>query len=509
MVMLTPNALVSFDTDRVKDYVFATSKLTEVRGASALLEQLNRHETDQTVAEVLGLPEIGDHHIYAAGGSAMYKVPADRAEEVIQAVERLYREKTITASTTGDKALLDGRPFGEVRGEVGRKLRQKKDARGRSAILPVAPYLQFCESCGLHPAAQVVREPDATAKNLCLACAIKRERGQPNKVSLFWNEFQKAAAKAGQGAEWDVERPRDFTEIGALSHPSGYIGLIYCDGNQMGKFFEQLNTEQDYRQRSTLVDEAIRNATYRTLLTRYKPQSPAPFEVLLLGGDDLLLVTTADQALAVAIGISELFEQLAPRPLTLSTGVVLAHDDFPVARMRELADELLKQAKRKSFEADNVSTVDYAVVTAASAGDLERTREEVLTNRGFARQLDAPEGVEIEITHWMTERPYTVSDLKKLLENAQNLAKVGFPRSRLQAMYEALFVSERAAMTAATMGVARTTQKRHYDAIKRFFADFGVNIQAPEFPPWRRDQGKVIQTALGDLVEIYPFVGRR
>jgi hypothetical protein len=74
-------------------------------------------------------------------------------------------------------------------------------------------------------------------------------------------------------------------------------------------------------------------------------------------------------------------------------------------------------------------------------------------------------------------------------------------------MYEALFVSERAAMTAATMGVARTGQKKHYEAIVDFFADFGVDIRAPAFPPWRRDR-ETIETALGDLVEIYPFVGR-
>jgi hypothetical protein len=30
-------SLVAFDTDRIKDYVFATGRLAEIRGASALL----------------------------------------------------------------------------------------------------------------------------------------------------------------------------------------------------------------------------------------------------------------------------------------------------------------------------------------------------------------------------------------------------------------------------------------------------------------------------------------
>ena len=517
--MNSSQCLVSFDTDRVKEYVFATSKLMEVRGASALLEELNKRKTDKTVAQVLDLPDADNVRIYAAGGSAMYEAPQRKAEDLIHAVARLYREDTITASITGAWALLEGRSFKDARNEVALKLRQEKARHGRPAILPVAPYLQFCDSCGLYPAAERAKDPDGVQKHLCRSCDIKRKRGRKDRVSLFWEEFQKVARETNLREEWGrVERPEDFTQIGEKARPTGYIGLIYCDGNQMGKFFEQLDTKEDHSSRANEVDEAIRQATYKTLLDRYAPETLAPFEVLLLGGDDLLLVTTADQALEVAIGVAERFEQFAPRPLTLSTGVVIAHDSFPIAQMRELADELLKQAKRRSFEANGVSTIDFTVVTAASAGDIERTREEVLTNRGFARQLDSS-SAEVEITHWLTERPYTISELKTLLKHARRLIEVGFPRSRLQTMYEALFVSERAAMTAATMGVARTGQQKHYDAIVGFFADFGVNIKAPAFPPWRKEKDPIKKnasgdpvethkTALGDLVEIYPFVGR-
>ena len=34
--------LVSFDTDRIKEYIFATGRLREIRGASAILDELNR-----------------------------------------------------------------------------------------------------------------------------------------------------------------------------------------------------------------------------------------------------------------------------------------------------------------------------------------------------------------------------------------------------------------------------------------------------------------------------------
>ena len=35
-------SLIAFDTDHIKRYVFATEKLKEIRGASSLLDYLNR-----------------------------------------------------------------------------------------------------------------------------------------------------------------------------------------------------------------------------------------------------------------------------------------------------------------------------------------------------------------------------------------------------------------------------------------------------------------------------------
>ena len=43
-------SVLSFDTDRIKKYIFATSKLKEIRGASALLDSLNR-ELPQIIEE--------------------------------------------------------------------------------------------------------------------------------------------------------------------------------------------------------------------------------------------------------------------------------------------------------------------------------------------------------------------------------------------------------------------------------------------------------------------------
>ena len=43
-------SLVALDTDHIKGYVFGTDKLKEIRGASSLLDRLNR----QVMRELMG-----------------------------------------------------------------------------------------------------------------------------------------------------------------------------------------------------------------------------------------------------------------------------------------------------------------------------------------------------------------------------------------------------------------------------------------------------------------------
>jgi len=44
--------LISFDTDRIKEYVFATGDLKEIRGASGILDELNRKETERVIKSI-------------------------------------------------------------------------------------------------------------------------------------------------------------------------------------------------------------------------------------------------------------------------------------------------------------------------------------------------------------------------------------------------------------------------------------------------------------------------
>ena len=89
--------LVLLDTDHIKQYVFATDRLKEIRGASALLDELNRIDTENLAKEV----DPNAETVYANGGAGMFWVSDENPAELINRVRQQYREKTVTGSITG------------------------------------------------------------------------------------------------------------------------------------------------------------------------------------------------------------------------------------------------------------------------------------------------------------------------------------------------------------------------------------------------------------------------
>ncbi len=505
--------LVSFDTDRIKEYIFATQDLKKIRGASALLERLNQDETLRIIQEVC--PKIDVQSVIKGGGSAMTVVPTEgEAQKLIQAVERLYRLGTGSASITGAYlqvptiSLASG--FGGSAKYLGALLRANKDRKGREPALPVAPYMRLCDACGRYPAGLV--DPIGGEELLCRSCQIKQQESAKGR-GLFWQQFHTVASGNQEWSRYKV--PDDLGQIGSTSRPADYVGFIYGDGNGVGRVLESMDSFAEYGGFAGGLDSLIRETLYNALVRCLQgPRDEvAPFEIILVGGDDFMVVVPSDAALAIALEISREFEAHASvlpgtggRRLSLAIGVVLAHSSFPIQAMHVLADELLNRAKRRSFELerdgkDRHGAMDFAVVTEAATSGLEVVRNEVLTERSFDF---APPDAE---HFFLTERPYSAEGLERLLGHIREFKAKSFSRSALQAMYEGLFHSKMGAQLAAISILGRAKPELRTLALE-FFRGFGVPSDG--LPPWRlvKNEDDTIHhhTALGDLVELYPFV---
>ena len=493
--------LVCFDTDRIKEYVFLTGRLKSIRGGSRLLTDLD-NKREEELKERFGKDDL----VYCAGGSGAVLVDTQQtAEALIAKIESQFRDQTITGSTTGvvlpppSVGICD---FGERMSRASDLLRAAKAAKAELGSLPIEPYMRPCGECGQYPATtHASDEPDTL---LCSTCAKQRKRGTEEK-----GEFLKElVAECNEPQAWEsAQEPSDLDAIGAVSSPSNYIGFIALDGNQMGKCLHALREVKEYQRFSRNLENLTEQQVFSALEHYGRPRTPEqdnnsqsntifPFEIVLMGGDDVLLITAADIAIDVALAIATGFEENSVHEvlepvglcgnLTMAGGVVLAHADFPLLAMHNLAEQAQKEAKKACAEGDyKTGAIDFLVV-AGGADNLENSRE--------------------ELPH---RRPYELADLKKLLDYGRKFKANNFPTSQLQHMYQALFVSGGSAQLACVSALAYFAQRKdeyRFSLLKQFFADFGVK-DGGNLPPWddQKRNGRNV-SALTDLVELYPFI---
>ncbi|MHB1557276.1 MAG: Cas10/Cmr2 second palm domain-containing protein [Isosphaeraceae bacterium] len=266
---------------------------------------------------------------------------------------------------------------------------------------------------------------------------------------------------------------------------NGYLALIHADGNGVGSGAGKTDGERaEFFHRNRVL---LRRALKKAIDAHCPDTGTAPFIPLMLGGDDLLLVSRAEIALPFIVtlcaGLDAIQQDRAGFKLTLGIGAVIAKHTIPIHRLHEVAERLASSAKRRfrgrKDDEPKRSVVDWAVYSTAWVDD-----PEYLRRRDWLRGS----GNELRV---LSQRPVDVlgggiDSLQGLVRRAEKLKDA--PRSQLRYLVDQLphgrVLSE---LAFAELSV---------EAKKRF-EEAGVQT------PWRRaaNNGPWL-TALLDLVEI-------
>ena len=505
--------LVSFDTDRIKEYIFATDKLREIRGASAILDELNRWDMVEKNRE------FHAEKIYANGGSGMFTVPEASAGAFIQAVEKEYRLRTRTCSITSavtdlPPGFTDQDAIQPYLQTVMHRLRLKKDENTSPQPLLTHPFLRTCDSCGEQYASQNVTEPESEL--LCGSCKNKRDKNKEIQIGIkdiisgkaeenvahkLWHRLLSNLAKE----DYEItgkDRPEVFDDLGEMSKPENYMALIYADGDSMGKALENLQNLDQVKQFSEVVDNAIYQSVHEAVLAYLPPgDKHFPFDILMLGGDDLVMVTTAHKAIEVSMKITEQFSELTQKGLderlTLSVGIAIAHTKFPFSSLLNLADQALKFAKKEAVkrkrqeqETGTEGLINFIVVNNSNSLDFDSYYEETLS--------DDDQNV------YRTLRPYNLEDLRYIVETIRCLKRENFPRGKLKGLRDAIFQNRNQSILEGVMFLSRTKDKKHQQIFRDFLAHFAPSSFSPYFP-WFKE-GEDYHSPFLDLIELYDFI---
>jgi len=543
-------SLVALDTDHIKQYVFATDKLKEIRGASSILDRLNREGMRAIALRVA--PDAQE--IYANGGSGLFVLDSNKAQQFGQDVQQAYRKQSAGGAsityaiqelpdriTEHDTDILEANLKDEL--ELMRfLLREAKVHPEDSFTLPSHPLMRPCDACGVEYAVDKdttgEHDPDEQDAVFCASCLEKRWEDKDVRASIdayvgsstpkhaespLWRNVITILRKSGYYIPAGTERPNDFNDFRHFGSSKDYIALIYADGNSMGETSEKQVKLQALHNFAKEVDTAIYNAVCDAIKAylpvwegrnseKDKAEKLFPFDLLLLGGDDVVMVTSASVAMDVACTIAEQFYRHTDNKYTLSIGVVLAPVKYPFGLLQDLAESTLKYAKkegtkRKSKSAYKDTFINFMTVTGSTSHDFNRVYKSLHT------QDDK------DISFYATLRPYTIEELRELLNTILEGKQKALGRTKLYQVREAVLKMNLTTSVGEGMAILRNWREKQREFVMQEVYKVGNHYQEarhdPDKPgtlfprvtfPWFADGPKTYRTSLLDFVELYDFV---
>ncbi|MEQ8754441.1 MAG: type III-B CRISPR-associated protein Cas10/Cmr2 [Coleofasciculus sp. G1-WW12-02] len=347
-----------------------------------------------------------------------------------------------------------------------------------------------------------------------------------------------------------VEAAQTLTEIGDAS--DGFVGYIYADGNNMGGYIQKsIQSSEQYRKFSADIFEATKNSVYIALAKHLEPHQLKnldpddesthkngewihPFEILLLGGDDVLIVVPANKALKIAQTIGDEFESILlemgyqslpsqqeahrykgkvpPQShceLSTSIGVLITAYNTPIYYAKRFYDQLLKSAKKKAKDLKKYynyhgGTVDFLTLKSVTmiSSDIAKFRQEGLTMQ--EQEKSKP-------TLKLYGAPYTLHELGGLIETGEKIKQSEFPRSQLYQIRRLLEQGKQTAMLNYRYFRVRLkpeNQKLLEEYFEKAWCDAKTN--KGNLAPWmslpEKDGTTTYETIWRELVELYPFI---
>ncbi|HVU66961.1 MAG TPA: hypothetical protein VHD63_07530, partial [Ktedonobacteraceae bacterium] len=441
---------------------------------------------------------------------------------------------------------------------------------------PSHPFMRICDACGMRYAENKdSKEPRAEALRdhyYCAVCLEKRKEDRSIKGERFKSqdsinafiEMHKKHIDVPDGEKvpfaWKqvieylpdeyvkripagVERPEDFHALRGMSGGKDYLALIYADGNGMGQLLEDLRTLREVQEAAEAIDTAIYQAISFAIgkhlpLVQEGHTARFPFDLLLVGGDDIMMVTPAAPALDVAIALARAFYEQT-RELTrkygsgmkdcsLSVGVVLAPITYPFRMLYELVEKTLKSAKKAGTRPANDrktkeqagkaeygdTLINFMTVTGSTSQDFETVYKSLRAKQKVGERRR-------EAKFYATLRPYTVERLEMLLDAIREGRKKGLGRTKLHQIREAVLKMNLTTSVNEGLAVLRNWRTGQREFVTRHLYEMGQryqesyrNIAEPGtlFPrvtfPWFADGPDTYRTSLLDFVELYDFVMR-
>jgi hypothetical protein len=285
----------------------------------------------------------------------------------------------------------------------------------------------------------------------------------------------------------------------------------------IGQKIEELETLGELKEFAARVDDAIHRAVSEAI-QKYLPirSGMLPFDILLIGGDEVLMVVWASDAMDVAYTIAQRFHELTRQEHTLSVGVVLAPVKYPFGLLLDLAEDALKMSKEKSTDSQGTgkssgnTRINFVTVMDTANNMFSTVYESLHTKRDV-------QGREVEF--YATLRPYSLEQLAFLLSAIREGHKRRLGRTKLHKLREMILKLNVANAVGGVLPLLKSWNDKQRGFVVSHVYKMGDYYQIPRRNPsdpttwafhnpfpWFADGRDIYRTSLLDFVDLCDFV---
>jgi len=441
--------LVLIAAQRIKRYVFETSGLNEMRGASTLLDDWT--EAGERAIDL----EIGPEVVLRAVGSMLiFLTPSEKeASDWMKRLQGAFHQSTGTAFVAAAKTEV---PIGKLLtnyphaiGELFEAMERDR-AEGKIPLTEALPFEARCRICRTRPAdGWAIDLPgEIEPVPLCRACRTKYELGRDERRGMLlkvlkWLNLENPSELGVKPTDWMAHAIGRVADRGFIPDNArrALLATIYGDGNNFGAIGQELKSIAmglQWTQRVKWVTRAataiaLARATQKTAKERgWQPKgqpslSRLPFQVLALGGEDLSLLAWGPVGVRFAQHFQEMMniefqtgkgKRLIEPFIAFSLGVLIADCKAPVRRTVDFAEDVLLKWAKRAFRESSLKEGNVALLLAITPEQIPPDIE-TYRNRMYLR-----EGKWQDIC--LTLRPFTAKELGFLIGKAMELLKGGF-----------------------------------------------------------------------------------
>jgi hypothetical protein len=377
----------------IQGFIFQTSKLKEIAGASELVEQI----CSSLFASALGKNNLDNdpNAILTAAGNIKYIFnDEETAKGVIRNFPRMVMEFAPGITISQGVVPIEGQELSykhiEKLEAILRAQRNRATRAGETGLLAALRS----RSTGL-PAVKAKKGKNDT-EYYDLSALKKIETILPGKGNN--TEKYGRLTESFFGTNTTFELPVDLEEMVRTKGSNyGWLAVIHADGNNMGLLLQKLAAEMiekegkynahAFRDFSLAIDAATKRAAQKayaeflTDITREKQDYDktfqeekngfpykTPFRPIVLGGDDITIICRADLALKFTKLLLQFFEQetladfskinysALKNGITACAGIAFVKYSFPFHYAYALAESLCSEAKKTAKDINSEMT---------------------------------------------------------------------------------------------------------------------------------------------------------